>query len=474
MRYACTIAEVRAAGGLKPLTLGAREIVVVQADDGVFAVDRACPHEGFGLEQGTVEGSSITCLRHGWRFDLATGTCLTAGDDVRSYEVEVRDGAVFVDVDVEASKQELALVGEGVLSALEIGRPSLAARRTARLLALGESPERVGLLLARYGATHADAGLDPETAAVADALEVVDALDDHEATLVLADVAVGLAERLARATPRFGPEPAASMAWIEHGARATLAGLVRAGDADEAEAVTAGMVAARVPLDEIARGLAEGTTTTFRGAWPLVALERAVRLARVLGSDAARAVLPVAAYGCAAAEEKGDREPFASAAARLVGSPAEPDDVIEECGRTLAAFDATWDAEPSGTGSLLGCGLALAHAGAAAWAVDLVGDAARPALLHARALAATRTGPSTALDGGVDVSADAIARAVAAGPANTTRGLSVCLAAARTAIVRGGPQARRGAYRLLVTPKRERFTSRYVDGGTLVVFDERP
>ena len=39
----------------------------------------------------------------------ASGACVTAGEDIRTYAVDVRDGAIFVDVDVEPTAQELAL-----------------------------------------------------------------------------------------------------------------------------------------------------------------------------------------------------------------------------------------------------------------------------------------------------------------------------------------------------------------------------
>ena len=169
------------------------------------AVDRACPHEGYRLDAGEVRGQELTCPAHGWRFDLRSGACVTAGEDIRTYTVDVRDGAIFVDVEVEPTAQELALASEAVIGALETGRGSLAARRTARLLGLGERPERVALLLARYGGSHADAGLDPETAAVADALALVPYLDERALALVFADLAAALAAR-SRA-PRRGSGP---------------------------------------------------------------------------------------------------------------------------------------------------------------------------------------------------------------------------------------------------------------------------
>ena len=217
MRAAATIAEIDAAHGMLAVTLGPRELLLVRDGDTVRAVDRRCPHESFPLDHGTVRAGEITCPAHGWRFDLTSGSCRTVGDDLRAYAVEVRGDVVLVEVDVEPTPLELELAAEGVLGALELGRPGLAARRTARLLAIGESPLRVGLLLARYGASHADTGLDPEVAVVADVLTLVPMLGDEALGLLFADVAAGIAERLARSAPRFGPEPATSFAWVDLG-----------------------------------------------------------------------------------------------------------------------------------------------------------------------------------------------------------------------------------------------------------------
>jgi UDP-MurNAc hydroxylase len=46
---------------------------------GDYRVQRRCPHLGGDLEQfGESDGRILTCTLHGWRFDLATGRCLTA------------------------------------------------------------------------------------------------------------------------------------------------------------------------------------------------------------------------------------------------------------------------------------------------------------------------------------------------------------------------------------------------------------
>ena len=38
-----------------------------------FAVDDRCPHLGASLARGTLEGTVVTCVRHGSQFDLADG-----------------------------------------------------------------------------------------------------------------------------------------------------------------------------------------------------------------------------------------------------------------------------------------------------------------------------------------------------------------------------------------------------------------
>jgi UDP-MurNAc hydroxylase len=48
---------------------------------GDYMVERLCPHRQADLSVfGEVDGGELVCTLHGWRFDLATGKCLTADD----------------------------------------------------------------------------------------------------------------------------------------------------------------------------------------------------------------------------------------------------------------------------------------------------------------------------------------------------------------------------------------------------------
>jgi UDP-MurNAc hydroxylase len=53
---------------------------------GDWVVQRRCPHLKADLTRfGVIEGDTLTCQLHGWRFDLASGRCLTSvGHEIRS------------------------------------------------------------------------------------------------------------------------------------------------------------------------------------------------------------------------------------------------------------------------------------------------------------------------------------------------------------------------------------------------------
>jgi nitrite reductase/ring-hydroxylating ferredoxin subunit len=74
-----------------------RPIAVFAHNGGVSAVDNRCPHLGFPLHRGSVQDGILTCHWHHARFDLCSGCAFDLwADDVPAYDVEVRDGEVYV------------------------------------------------------------------------------------------------------------------------------------------------------------------------------------------------------------------------------------------------------------------------------------------------------------------------------------------------------------------------------------------
>jgi nitrite reductase (NADH) small subunit/3-phenylpropionate/trans-cinnamate dioxygenase ferredoxin subunit len=61
-------------------------------------IDNACPHAGANLSGGSVEGATVECPWHKWRFDLDRAVCIES-DRARltRYPTEVRNGDLYFD-----------------------------------------------------------------------------------------------------------------------------------------------------------------------------------------------------------------------------------------------------------------------------------------------------------------------------------------------------------------------------------------
>ncbi len=85
--------------GYAILELATTAIAVFAVEGEVYAVEDACTHDGGELAGGPLEGCTITCPRHGARFDLKTGAVLAppAVVPLRIFPVRVTAGRVEVD-----------------------------------------------------------------------------------------------------------------------------------------------------------------------------------------------------------------------------------------------------------------------------------------------------------------------------------------------------------------------------------------
>ncbi|MBL4635836.1 MAG: Rieske (2Fe-2S) protein [Kofleriaceae bacterium] len=53
---------------------GKRRIALFRvARDEFYAIDDACPHEGYPLIKGSVDGKTLTCQWHNFKFELSSG-----------------------------------------------------------------------------------------------------------------------------------------------------------------------------------------------------------------------------------------------------------------------------------------------------------------------------------------------------------------------------------------------------------------
>ncbi|RJQ39217.1 MAG: Rieske (2Fe-2S) protein [Dehalococcoidia bacterium] len=60
-------------GEMRAANIGGREVLVARVAGQFYAARNVCPHLGGRLADGTLEGTIVTCPRHGSRFDLSDG-----------------------------------------------------------------------------------------------------------------------------------------------------------------------------------------------------------------------------------------------------------------------------------------------------------------------------------------------------------------------------------------------------------------
>jgi cell fate regulator YaaT (PSP1 superfamily)/nitrite reductase/ring-hydroxylating ferredoxin subunit len=75
-------------GASKVEDLGGPKVAVFNVDGVIHVISNECGHQGGPLGEGKLEGFSVVCPWHQWKFDVTTGHCLSVGgSSVRKYEV---------------------------------------------------------------------------------------------------------------------------------------------------------------------------------------------------------------------------------------------------------------------------------------------------------------------------------------------------------------------------------------------------
>src|SRR5574337_1108441 len=90
-----------APGQGRPFVLASRIIAVFRQRDGrVFAIDNQCPHRGGPLADGIVGDGTVICPLHNWKIDLASGRCRGEAASVRTYDVRVVAGRLWLGLEM--------------------------------------------------------------------------------------------------------------------------------------------------------------------------------------------------------------------------------------------------------------------------------------------------------------------------------------------------------------------------------------
>ena len=249
-------------GGRKVVKVGAKQIALFRTDQGLFACNNRCPHEGYPLVEGSLgQGCVLTCNWHNWKFDLANGETLIGGDRLRRYPVEVRGGEIWLDVTDPPEAERAAAALESLRDSFGRHEYDRMAREISRLHKAGADP--LDALRAAIVWTHdrLEFGTTHAYAAAPDWLALRDRFAGAEAALALVPVTetVGHMAWDTRREPVYPyaaeilPYSAASLvAAIESEDEATAVGLLR------------GALAEGLTFGDLGRPLAEAALAHYQ------------------------------------------------------------------------------------------------------------------------------------------------------------------------------------------------------------------
>jgi nitrite reductase/ring-hydroxylating ferredoxin subunit len=88
-------------GDLAAFDVAGVRVAVANANGRFFAIDDTCTHEQCSLsDEGTLEGTVVTCGCHGAQFDVATGQVLAppAIEPVKAYPLRVDQDDLVIEI----------------------------------------------------------------------------------------------------------------------------------------------------------------------------------------------------------------------------------------------------------------------------------------------------------------------------------------------------------------------------------------
>ncbi|HUK57308.1 MAG TPA: nitrite reductase small subunit NirD [Nitrospiria bacterium] len=73
------------------------EVALFNLNGNFYAIDNMCVHQGGPLGEGMLEGDTVICPWHSWKYNVKTGVCTTnPSRNVRTYSVKIEDGQIKV------------------------------------------------------------------------------------------------------------------------------------------------------------------------------------------------------------------------------------------------------------------------------------------------------------------------------------------------------------------------------------------
>ena len=82
------------AGKMKSFVIDGKQILVVNHDGSFYAIGGKCTHMGGDLSKGKLEGKTVTCPKHGSKFDVTTGSSV-AGPKIAFIRLKTKNEPTY-------------------------------------------------------------------------------------------------------------------------------------------------------------------------------------------------------------------------------------------------------------------------------------------------------------------------------------------------------------------------------------------
>jgi nitrite reductase/ring-hydroxylating ferredoxin subunit len=77
-----------------------QKILVINVEGELFAIENRCPHMGYPLFFGSLEGDVLTCGFHSAKFNIKTGKALgsVTSERLKTFPVKIQNSSMFIEV----------------------------------------------------------------------------------------------------------------------------------------------------------------------------------------------------------------------------------------------------------------------------------------------------------------------------------------------------------------------------------------
>jgi nitrite reductase/ring-hydroxylating ferredoxin subunit len=287
-KLATTLAKLED-GGCKVFRVSGKQIALFRGADKIYACNNRCPHEGYPLSEGDLDGDhALTCNWHNWKFDLESGENFYGGDRLRVYPVEIRGDEVWVDIAEPPRAVRVAEIMMQLREAFDDNDYQRLARELARLSQVGADPLQAVTSAIHWSHGHLEFGWTHAYAATADWLTLYDenAADPEKQLVCLLESVAHIADDALRMESY--PFADGMSAYDED----RFVDAVEREDEKAAITCMRGAIEAKLPFQDIERGLTRAALLHYNDfGHSIIYVSKAGKLIDRLGSGVSAPLL---------------------------------------------------------------------------------------------------------------------------------------------------------------------------------------